>query len=65
MLGQEVVHPPKTSSKTLSSIEKSIQKEINKAASDVAKALNIHDFYSVHVLDFCEVSLLFRCNCSE
>jgi hypothetical protein len=55
MLGQNVVNAPKTSSKTLNSIENSIQKDINKAASDIAKAINIHDFYSVHVLDFCEV----------
>ena len=55
MLGHEIVTPPKTSSKTLSSIENSIQNDINKAASDVAKELNIHDFYSVHILDFCEV----------
>lgn len=63
MLGHEIVNPPKTSSKTLSSIENSIQKDINKVASDVAKELNIHDFYSVHILDFCEVGFklpLFR-----
>ncbi|KAL2040420.1 hypothetical protein N7G274_006863 [Stereocaulon virgatum] len=54
MLGHNVVNAPKTSSKTLNSIGNSVQKDINKAASDVAKAINIHDFYSVHVLDFCE-----------
>ena len=58
MLGHEIVNLPKTSSEILSSIENSIQKDIDKAASDVAKELNIHDFYSVHILDFCEVGFM-------
>lgn len=54
MLGYSNFNSSKSSSKFLQSVEKSIQSDLNKAASDVAKALNIHDFYSAHVLDYCE-----------
>ena len=54
MLGQNSFNVSKTSSAFLKGIEKSVQREINSAVGDVAKALNIRDFYSAHVLDYCE-----------
>ncbi len=65
MLGQNFVNSKlssssSSSSSVLGSIEKDVGKEVGKVAStvvsDIAKELNIHDFYSVHILDFCEVS---------
>ena len=44
-----------TSSSILKSIENDVHKGINNAIADLAKDLNIHDFYSAHVLDYCEV----------
>jgi hypothetical protein len=35
-------------------IESDIQGEINNLTADVARAINIHDFYSAYILDFCE-----------
>lgn len=60
-LGQDLVKDkPSSSSSVLGSVEKDIGKEVGKVAnavaSDITKELNIHDFYSVHILDFCEVS---------
>ena len=55
MLGRTLLNTSKTSSPILKSIEGTIKKEVNAAISDVAKIINIHDFYSAHVLDYCEV----------
>ena len=55
MLGQKSLDVTKTSSPVLKSIKNSIQKDVNTAISDVAKTLNIRDFYSAHILDHCEV----------
>lgn len=57
MFGQESLKTSKTSSTTLKSIENTVQKDVNTAVSDVAKDLNIHDFYSAHLLDYCEVHM--------
>ena len=55
MLGRTTLDSSKTSSSVLKSIKNSIQKDVNEAISDMAKTLNIHDFYSAHILDYCEV----------
>ena len=61
-LGQNLIKdkPSSSSSSVLGSIEKNIGKDVakvaNAVASDITKELNIRDFYSVHILDFCEVS---------
>lgn len=55
MLGRTSLNTSKTSSSILKSIKNTIQKDVNEAISDVAKALNIHDFYSAHMLNYCEV----------
>lgn len=57
MLGRTTLDTSKTSSPILKSIKNAIQKDVNEAVSDVAKTLNIHDFYSAHILDYCEVRL--------
>lgn len=54
MLGQATFNTSKSSSGLINSIQATIQKDLNKAISDIAKRLDIHDFYSAHVLDFCE-----------
>lgn len=54
MLGRKTLDTSKTSSSILNSIKNTVQKEVNEAISDVAKTLNIHDFYSAHLLDYCE-----------
>ena len=54
MLGQATFNTSKSSSKILNSIESSIKDDLNKAVTDVAKEFNIKDFYSAHVLDYCE-----------
>ena len=55
MLGSKNLSTSKTSSSILKSIKNTAQKDVNEAVSDVAKSLNIRDFYSAHVLDYCEV----------
>ena len=55
MLGHKSLNTSKTSSPILKSIKNTIQKDVNGAISDVAKALSIHDFYSAHILNYCEV----------
>ena len=56
MLGEMTLNTSsKTSPTALKSIEKTVQKDVNAAIKDLAKALNIHDFYSAHLLDHCEV----------
>ena len=66
MLGQSYVESKlssssSSSSSVLGSIGKDVGKDVSKVAStvvsDIAKEINIHDFYSVHILDFCEVSI--------
>ncbi|MCJ1292135.1 hypothetical protein MMC34_003685 [Xylographa carneopallida] len=56
MLGEFSVNTSSTSggSSWLSSIEGDIQGDINGLINDVAKILDIHDFYSAHLLDYCE-----------
>ena len=58
MLGVKTLDTSKSSSSVLKSIESTVQKDVNKVISDVAKILNIHDFYSAHILDYCEVCTL-------
>jgi hypothetical protein len=55
MLGQKTLNTSKTSSSLLKSIENDVHKGINNVIADLAKELNIHDFYSAHILDYCEV----------
>ena len=55
MLGRTTLDTTKTSSPILKSIENTVQKDVNEVISDVAKTLDIHDFYSAHILDYCEV----------
>lgn len=54
MLGRTTLDTSKTSSSILKSIKNTVQKDVNEAISDVAKTLGIHDFYSAHILDYCE-----------
>ncbi|MCJ1286711.1 hypothetical protein MMC26_006057 [Xylographa opegraphella] len=56
MLGEFSVNTTSASggSSWLSSIEGDIHEDINGLINDVAKSLNIHDFYSAHLLDYCE-----------
>ncbi len=54
MLGQATFNTSKSSSKLLNSIESTIKSDLNKAVSDVAREFNIKDFYSAHILDYCE-----------
>ena len=61
MLGRTTFNTSKSSSSILNSIKNTVQKDVNAAISDVAKALNIHDFYSAHILDYCEVRRILSC----
>ena len=54
MLGQATFNTSKSSSKILNSIESTIKDDLNKVAGDIAKEFNIKDFYSAHILDYCE-----------
>ncbi|MCJ1478204.1 hypothetical protein MMC13_006880 [Lambiella insularis] len=56
MLGEFAINASSSSggSSWLSSLEGSIEGDINGLVSDIAKSLNIHDFYSAHLLDYCE-----------
>ncbi len=54
-LGQVALSTSKTSSPILNTIGDDLHKGANKVVADVAKELGIHDFYSAHILDFCEV----------
>ena len=42
------------SSSLLGSFASSVKGDINDAVSDITHYLNIHDFYSVHLLNYCE-----------
>ncbi|CAF9929599.1 MAG: hypothetical protein HETSPECPRED_007412 [Heterodermia speciosa] len=54
MLGRLTLNTSSSHSSLLNSIESSIKGDINGLVADVAKKLNIHDFYSAHILDYCE-----------
>lgn len=54
MLGQTFFNASSSSSHFWSKIDSSIKGDLNKAIGDIAKDLNLHDFYSAHVLDYCE-----------
>ncbi|KAI4226802.1 MAG: hypothetical protein L6R36_002890 [Xanthoria steineri] len=54
MLGRTILDTSKSSSSLLNSIENNIKGEVNDVIAGVAKALNIHDFYSAHLLNYCE-----------
>lgn len=55
MLGRLTPNASKSHSPLLNSVESSIKGDINSLAADIAKDLHIHDFYSAHILDYCEV----------
>lgn len=57
MLGRLTLNTSKSSSSLLNSIKNSIKAEVNDLIADVARELNIHDFYSAHLLDYCEVGV--------
>ena len=59
MLGQSTTSAskPSSSSSALNTIGNDAHKATNKVVTDVTKELDLHDFYSVHILDYCEVSL--------
>ena len=38
----------------LSSLENDLKNDLNGAIHSIAQALDIHDFYSAHIMDFCE-----------
>lgn len=54
MVGRTFLDTSKPSSSFLSSIASSVKGDINGAIKDVTHYLNLHDFYSVHLLDYCE-----------
>ena len=54
MLGRSAFNTSKSQSSALNSIESTIKNDLNKVAADIAKDLHIHDFYSMHILDYCE-----------
>lgn len=56
MLGALTLNTSATGSSFLNNLAGEIQENINDAISDVAETLNIHDFYSAHILDYCEVT---------
>lgn len=55
MFGELTLNSSVTGSSFLNNLTGGIQKDINGLISDVAETLNIHDFYSAHILDYCEV----------
>lgn len=55
MLGRLTLNTSTSSSSLLNSLESSFKGEVNDVIADVARKLNIHDFYSAHLLDYCEV----------
>lgn len=55
MIGHMALTPSSSSSSSLlSSLENDLKGGINKLAGDIAKELGLHDFYSWHILDYCE-----------
>lgn len=61
MLGRLTLNTSESHSSLLNSIGNSIKGDINGLIADVAKELHIHDFYSAHILDYCEVSHPSQC----
>lgn len=55
MFGELTLNTSVTGSSFLNNLAGDIQNDINGAISDVAETLSIHDFYSAHILDYCEV----------
>ena len=53
MFGETLLNSSSSSS-FLSTIAADIKGDVNGVINDVAKELNIHDFYSAHILDYCE-----------
>lgn len=62
MLGRLTLNTSKSSSSLLNTIENSVKGEVNDLVADIARKLNIHDFYSAHLLDYCEVGVPQRYN---
>lgn len=56
MLGELTLNTSVTGSSFLNNLTGEIQESFNDAISDIAETLNIHDFYSAHILDYCEVT---------
>ncbi|KAL8946399.1 MAG: hypothetical protein Q9222_007202 [Ikaeria aurantiellina] len=54
MLGRLTLNTSKSSSSLLNTLENSIKGEVNDVIAGIARELNIHDFYSAHLLDYCE-----------
>lgn len=55
MVGRVAVTPSSSSSSSLlGALENDLKGGINKLAGDIAQALDLHDFYSWHILDYCE-----------
>lgn len=54
MVGRTFLDTSKPPSSLLGSIASSVKGEISGAITDIAHHLNLHDFYSVHLLDHCE-----------
>ncbi len=54
MLGHTTLNTSTSSSSLINSITSTIKGDINDAISVVTRDLGIHDFYSAHVLDYCE-----------
>lgn len=55
MLGQTSFNTSKTSSSLLNSIAEDVHKGMNGVVADLTEHLNILEFYSAHLLDYCEV----------
>ena len=51
------INTSSTSSSFINGIESDLAGKINGAVNDIAKVIGIHDFYSAHILDYCEVHL--------
>jgi hypothetical protein len=54
MLGHTTLNTSKTSSSLINSIASTIKGDINDVITTVTKDLGIHDFYSAHVMNYCE-----------
>ena len=54
MLGHTTLNTSKSSSSLINSIASTVKTDINAAISSVTRDLGIHDFYSAHVMDYCE-----------
>ena len=54
MVGRTILDTSSHSSSIFGSIVSSVKGDINGAVINITHYLNIHDFYSVHLLDYCE-----------